>query len=104
MTMERFWPRLLQGTAPLLVWAGHFAFCYLFAAAACTPGGGHAWRWWLPLGVTLLALAACGALLWRACRVRGTGLLALARLGSGWLALVAVGWGGLVLLVSGACR
>lgn len=104
MTMERFWPRLLQGTAPLLVWAGHFTFCYLFAASGCTPGSGADWRWGLLLGITLLALGACGWLLWRACRQRGTGLLALARLGTGWLALVAVAWGGLTLLAAGACR
>lgn len=102
--MERFWPRLLQGTAPLLVWAAHFAICYLFAAAACTPGSGADWRWWLLLGVTLLALGVCAWLLRQACRMRATGLLALARAGAGWLALVAVGWGGLVLLTSGACR
>ena len=34
---DHFFRQLMRGTLPLLVWATHFTFCYLLAAAQCTP-------------------------------------------------------------------
>jgi hypothetical protein len=37
---ERFFPRVLRATLPLIVWILHFAFVYGTAAAQCSPGDG----------------------------------------------------------------
>ena len=97
---DRFWTRLWQGTAPLVLWAAHFFFCYLFAASGCRPGS-----WAVLAGVTLLALAAASWLAWQAWRLDAAprGLLGMARLGGAILALAAIAWGAMPLLVYGAC-
>lgn len=65
---ERFFKKLIRGTLPLLVWAAHFAGSYVLVAAQCSPagfapGGPHR----LPLVLmTVVALAVCAALAWRA--------------------------------------
>lgn len=103
MTMDRLWPKTMAGVAPLLVWAAHFTFCYLFAAALCTPGRGRDWRWWVLCGVTVVALGAVAWLLRRAWRRGWQNLLAQARLGSAVLALVGIAWASLPLLAAGRC-
>jgi hypothetical protein len=93
---DRFWTKLWQGTAPLALWAAHFFFCYLYAAA-----DGPAPRVVLG-GVTLAALAGAGWLARQACRAPGSrrsGLRGVARLGGAILAFVAIAWGALPLLV-----
>lgn len=97
---ERFFHKLWQGTAPLVVWAAHFFFCYLYAAAACGRG-----TWAVLAGVTLAALAAAGRLAWQAWPPGGRprGMLQAARLGGAILALVAIAWGALPLAMFGAC-
>lgn len=105
---DHFWRRLTRGTLPLLVWAAHFTFCYLVAAAQCTPAAmrtGGPDRVLLG-GVTLVALLVCGWLVWRE---RGmlragaeAGLLDWAAALSAVMAFVAVVWTGLpILLVTG---
>ena len=68
---ERFFRKLIRGTLPMLVWAAHFAGSYVLVAAQCSPAGfapGSPQR--LPLALmTVVALAVCAALAWRA---RGT--------------------------------
>lgn len=98
---DRFFRRLGEGTAPLLLWGGHFFFCYLYAAAAGCGGATLA----VLVGVTLLALAAAAWLLRRACVLaRGAyGLMNVARIGGAVLALAGIAWGGLPLLVFGRC-
>lgn len=68
---ERFFRKLIRGTLPMLVWAAHFAGSYVLVAAQCSPAGfapGSPHR--LPLALmTVVALAVCAALAWRA---RGT--------------------------------
>ena len=68
---ERFFRKLIRGTLPMLVWAAHFAGSYVLVAAQCSPAGfvpGNPHR--LPLALmTVVALAICAALAWRA---RGT--------------------------------
>jgi hypothetical protein len=68
---ERFFRKLIRGTLPLLVWAAHFGGSYVLVAAQCSPAGfapGSPHR--LPLALmTIVALAICAALAWRA---RGT--------------------------------
>jgi len=58
---DHFLRRASGASLPFLIWAAHFAFCYIVAAAQCTPG---AWRPdgpnpYLLVGATVLALAAC---------------------------------------------
>lgn len=105
---DRFFRQLARGTLPLVVWAAHFTFCYLLAAAQCTPavmrpGGPDR----VLLGVaTVAALAVC---LWLAWRERGilrdpqaAGLLDWAAALGAVLAVVGIVWTGLpILLVSG---
>ena len=96
---DRFFHRLWQGTAPLVFWAAHFFFCYLYAASGCR---GETWA--VLLGVTLAALAVAGWLVrkgWQGGPPRG--MLGVARLGSAILALVAIGWSALPLFVFGTC-
>jgi len=65
---ERFFRKLIRGTLPMLVWAAHFAGSYVLVAAQCSPAGfapGSPHR--LPLALmTMVALAICAALAWRA--------------------------------------
>lgn len=95
---DRFFTKLWQGTAPLLLWSAHFAFCYLYAAAGCRPA-----TWAVLAGATALALAAAGWLVWRACRRNDRSLTGLAQLGSAILGLAGIAWGSLPLLVFGTC-
>ena len=107
-TGERFWRRLLAGILPLLVWIVQFAVGYGLAAAQCSPGG---WRPGgpdplLPGAVTVVALAVCAWLAWRARDVprrRDAGLLDWARLVLAVLACVAVAWTGVPLLLVTGC-
>lgn len=110
---DHFFVRLLRATLPFLIWALHFALCYGLAAAQCTPGGsrpGGPDR--LLLGVaTLVALAACLWLGWRArARLRARlalgerdGLSEWAAVAGAALATVAIAWSGLPLLLVAGC-
>jgi len=106
---DRFWRQLLRGTLPLLVWAAHFAFCYLLAAAQCTPAlmrAGGPDRM-LMGGVTVVALALCAWLLWRERGILGNAkeaaLLDWAGALGALLALVGIVWTGLPLLLVQGC-
>ncbi|SFD16741.1 hypothetical protein [Massilia yuzhufengensis] len=106
---DHFWRQLTRGTLPFLVWAAHFIFCYLLAAAQCTPAAMRAGgpdRLLLG-GVTALALAVC---LWLAWRERGivrnaneAGLLDGAAALAALMATIAVVWTGLPLLLVDGC-
>ena len=106
---DHFFRQLVRGTLPLLVWAAHFTFCYLLAAAQCTPalmrtGGPDR----VPLAVaTVAALAACGYLLWRERGIlrdaQVAGLLDWAAALGAVLALVGIVWTGLPLLLVKGC-
>ena len=98
---DRFFYKLWQGTAPLVLWASHFFFCYLYAASGCRRE-----TWAVLLGATLLALASAGWLAWKAWRGGGEaprGVLHMARLGGAILALAAIAWSAMPLLVFGRC-
>ncbi len=106
---DHFFRRFVRGTLPLVVWAAHFAFCYLLAAAQCTPAAMRAAgpdR--MLLGVaTALALAVCAYLAWRERAIlqdaQGAGLLHWAAALGALLALVGIAWTGLPLLLVGGC-
>jgi hypothetical protein len=106
---DHFWRQLLRGTLPLLVWAAHFTFCYLVAAAQCTPAAmrvGGPDR--LLLGIaTAVALAACLWLLWRARVILRSAndavLLDWAAALSAVLALVGIVWTGIPILLVEGC-
>ena len=107
---DHFFRQLTRGTLPFLVWAGHFMFCYLLAAAQCTPAALRASgpdRLLLG-GVTVAALAVCAWLAWRergmlrADAWEQAGLLDWAAALGAVLAFVAIMWTGLpVVLVAG---
>jgi hypothetical protein len=107
---DHFFRQLTRGTLPMLVWAGHFMFCYLVAAAQCTPAAmrtGGPDRLLLG-GVTVAALVLCAWLAWRERGIlregaaQQAGLLDWAAALGAVLAFVAIVWTGLpVLLVEG---
>lgn len=108
---ERFLRKLLRGTMPLLVWAAHFAACYVFVAMQCSPAGyvqGYPQR--LPLAVvTALALAACGFLAWKwRATLRHaderTALLDWAAAGTALVSLVGILWTSVPLWFIQGCR
>jgi drug/metabolite transporter (DMT)-like permease len=108
---DHFWRRLTRGTLPLLVWAAHFTFCYLLAAAQCTPGALRAGgpNRLLLGGVTLAALALCAWLAWRERAmlredVRDkAGLLDWAAALGAVMAFVGIVWTGLPILLVEGC-
>ena len=106
---DRFWRQLLRGTLPLLVWAAHFTFCYLLAAAQCTPAlmrAGGPDRGLMGI-VTVLALAVVAWLLWRERGIlenaKEAPLLDWAGALGALLALVGIVWTGLPLLLVQGC-
>jgi hypothetical protein len=108
---DGFFAAARTASAPLLLWAGHFAFCYVAVAVGCTAalqGGGitpQGVRWVL-IGATALALGGGVGLLWGACRAgrRTQGdLLPVVRGAAALLALVGMVWTGLAVGLVGAC-
>jgi hypothetical protein len=108
---DRFFIRLLYGTLPLLVWAFHFFAVYLLVAAQCSPAlmTPQAPRHATLAMLSVLALGACAALLWRA---RGTlrhavddssALLHWAQAGSAVLAMVGIAWTSVPMLLIDGC-
>jgi hypothetical protein len=93
---------LLRGTAPLLVWALHFALCYGLVGAQCSPAlvePGAPSRTLL-LILSAVALAACLPMLDRRMPVR---LLDWASAGSAVLALAGIAWTTAPLLLLDGC-
>lgn len=77
--------RILYATAPLLLWAGHFALMYLLAVV-------HAGRTSM-LILTVPVVGAAAALVWRAARKDGERPLhELAMAANAVLALIAIVW------------
>ena len=106
---DRFWRQLLRGTLPLLIWAAHFTFCYLLAAAQCTPAvmrAGGPDRVLMGI-VTAVALALCAWLLWRERGIlrnaKEAALLDWSAALGALLALVGITWTGLPLLLVQGC-
>jgi len=106
---DRFWRQLLRGTLPFLVWAAHFIFCYLLAAAQCTPAAMRAGgpdRMLMGI-VTIAALALCAWLMWRERgimgRAREAALLEWSAALGALLAFVGIVWTGLPLLLVQGC-
>ena len=96
--------RTLYGTAPLLIWAAHFTLCYLLVAGECSPAflRQDAPSVWFMVAATLLALGACGTLLWRARQMPRT-LIDWAHAGSAVLALAGIAWTAVPLLLLDGC-
>ena len=110
LTRERFFRQLIRGTLPLLVWAAHFTGCYVLVAFQCSPAGfapGNPHR--LPLALmTVVALAICAALAWRARSTLGgadenTALLDWAAAGTALLAFVGIAWTSVPLWFVDSC-
>jgi hypothetical protein len=106
-----FFAGVRAASAPLLLWALHFAFCYVVVAVGCTAVGRGAdaapgdLRLAL-VAATVLALALGMWLLLRACRasLAGAGdLLPRVRLACAALAFVAMLWTGLPLTLLPVC-
>ena len=99
---ENLLPALFKGTAPLLLWALHFALCYGLVAAQCSPAlaqAGGPSRTPLLL-LTAVTLGGCLLMLPRHWPAR---LLDWATAGSAVLALVGIGWTSVPLLLLDGC-
>lgn len=105
MRQERFFSHVWRATAPLLVWAAHFALCYGLVAVECSPALARQPSTGLLWIATALAIGACLFMLWRvrdglAVHAR---LLRLAQAGSALLALAAIAWSSVPLLLLAGC-
>ena len=101
---EHFWRDTLRSMGPLLVWAAHFASCYLIVAFGCVAWGPQAPLRALMIGASVVALAAIvlqGVLAWR--RADGP-LAAPAERWSALLALLGVGWTAVPTFALPVCR
>ena len=106
-----FFAGVWAASAPLLLWALHFAFSYVVVAAGCTailrgapitPAGLHV----VLLAATVLALALGGWLLlrsWQACIAGRGDLLPRVRCVCAAMAWIAILWTGLPLTLLPAC-
>lgn len=98
--------KVWQASAPLIIWAAHFALCYGVVATECSPALA---RQQLSIGFLLWASAfsigACGWMLWRARSVleQATNLARLAQAGSAVLALAGIVWTSIPLLLLDGC-
>lgn len=101
---ERFFRTALRSMAPLLVWAVHFASCYLVVAFGCVAWGPQAPLRALVVGASVLALLAIATQAVLAWRRRGTPLAAPAERWSSLLALLGVAWTTLPAFVLPLCR
>ena len=102
-----FFAGVWVGMAPLLVWALHFAACYVAVAVACTSTPANPelpmLRTWL-IAATAVALVTLVAMLWRARASRPAGRFdLLARRVCAALALVGVAWSVVPMLVLTTC-
>jgi hypothetical protein len=114
MKRASFFGGSMRASAPLWIWAAHFAFCYVAVAIGCDAGwhrvdwaGLSALRWTLASG-SVVAIAAAVLLLVAARRhARGAGHAGLAaRVGLlvAALSLLGIAWTSLPALLLPACR
>lgn len=100
-TQDRLFRQTLYAVLPLLIWAAHFAFCYVYAAEACQRGDPGAA---VLLAASLAAASASAALLVIAAR-RGApvdGMMRLlhwATLVVAALGLIAILWGSVPIVM-----
>jgi hypothetical protein len=106
---EPFFAGVWAGSAPLLVWAGHFAASYVAVAVVCmgavNAGTAEppALRWGLA-AITALAGITLAAMLWRACApAPDTPCLQLVRRVCTALSLIGVAWTGVPIAMLPAC-
>ena len=104
-----FFAGVWAGTAPMLVWASHFAGSYVGAAVVCASavksGAGEpdALRRWL-IAATALALIALATMLWRSrTRSAQAAYVQMVRRACATLALIGVAWTGVPLALMPAC-
>lgn len=105
---DRFFQRATRASLPFLIWAAHFGFSYIVAAAQCTPG---AWRPggpnpWLLGGVTVVALGACalaGIAAGKRLRAGSTEFVDYVAAAGAVLAMVAIAWTGIPVLIVSGC-
>lgn len=93
-------------TAPLAVWASHFAFSYVAVAALCTRAGATTPPSLMPMlvGVTLIALLVLAVWTWRAMRSTSEPtLIRTVRRTCALLALLGVAWTAVPLTVLLPC-
>lgn len=107
--------RMLGATAPLLLWAAHFAFLYVFVAIACIAGVAASTVAGVPVLTAVLllesaaAIAAAAVMLTRSARLlrrRGNaaGLFDVVRAGSALMAVFAIAWVSLPVMFLRTCN
>ena len=107
--------KMLGATAPLLLWAAHFVFLYVFVAIACIAGVAGSTVAGVPVLTAVLllesaaAIAAAAVMLVRSARLlrhqgSAAGLLEVARAGSALLAVFAIAWASLPVLFLRTCN
>lgn len=101
---DRFFRSALRTMAPLLVWALHFAFCYLAIACGCLAWGPRAPLRAVVIGASVVALVAIGGQAALAWRRRRTPLAVPAERWAAVLALLGVAWTSMPAFMLPACR
>ena len=108
MKPASFFGGSLRASAPLWVWAAHFAFCYVAVAIGCDAGWDvSTLRLTLAAGsgVAIAAAALSTVSVWRnARRAAHRGLAARVGLLAATLALPGIAWTALPVLLLPACR
>ncbi len=114
-TDEPLFRKMLAAMAPLLLWAGHFVFLYVFVAVACIAGVAGLKVAGFPVATVVLllesvaAMIAAAILLLRSARLlrsrdNQAGLLDVVRAASALLALAAIAWVSMPVLVLRTCN
>ena len=109
---ERFFPALLDASAPLILWALYLFGVYAYAAVACDTA--FAYTFWsgyaaikvVLLGVTALVVIVLLVILLRAARLLKNsqqGLMTFARVGIAILGLIGVVWTAVPMLLMTSC-
>lgn len=109
---DRFFPSLLDASAPLILWGFYLFAVYAFAAIACDTAFAHTfWAGYAAvkmvlIGFTVMTVGLLLILLWRAAHLlRGAqqSLMSFARVGIGVLGFIGVVWTALPIFIMTSC-
>ena len=108
MKRASFFGGSMRASAPLWIWAAHFAFCYVAVAIGCDAGRDLAALRWTLVSGSVVAIAAAALLslsAWRNARQAAhRGLAVRVGLLIAALSLLGIAWTALPVLLLPACR